>query len=84
MRKGRKFFTLAVIFCALAARAGAADFTVQRTFDDETDATPGDGVCASVNGVCTLRAAVQEEWKEPDTCDLNADGIYQADDRMFW
>ncbi|HEY6362936.1 MAG TPA: choice-of-anchor Q domain-containing protein, partial [Vicinamibacterales bacterium] len=60
MRDCRKFLTLAVLVCASAARAGAADFTVQPTFDDETDAVPGDGICASVNGTCTLRAAVQE------------------------
>lgn len=52
--------TAAALVCALAACADAADFTVKRTFDDETDAVPGDGICASISGVCTLRAAVQE------------------------
>jgi CSLREA domain-containing protein len=28
---------------------------------DEPDLVPGDGVCASASGVCTLRAAVEEE-----------------------
>ena len=27
---------------------------------DEVDASPGDGVCASASGACTLRAAIQE------------------------
>jgi CSLREA domain-containing protein len=34
-------------------------FTVTST-DDSVDATPGDGVCADVDGECTLRAAVME------------------------
>src|ERR1043165_4279589 len=36
-------------------------FTVNST-DDTADASPGDGVCetATGNGVCTLRAAIQE------------------------
>src|SRR5581483_10030916 len=38
-----------------------ASLTVNNT-GDEADATPGDGVCetATGNGVCTLRAALQE------------------------
>lgn len=41
--------------------AGGATFIVNNTADD-TDASPGDGVCetAAGNGVCTLRAAIQE------------------------
>src|SRR5262249_31170840 len=42
---------------AVAARAGT--FTVDSTLD-QTDAVPGDGVCASAGNVCTLRAAVME------------------------
>ena len=56
--------TAAVLVCAFAAYAGAADFNVQRTFDDETDAVPGDGICAAVSGICTLRAAVQNRTQE--------------------
>ena len=37
----------------------AATFTVNSTTDG-TDAAPGNGVCATAAGVCTLRAAVQE------------------------
>src|SRR5262245_38225391 len=37
----------------------AATFTVNST-DDVTDATPGDGQCATKAASCTLRAAIQE------------------------
>ncbi len=43
----------------LAAPASAATFTVNSTAD-ATDAAPGNGVCATSAGTCTLRAAVQE------------------------
>src|SRR5262249_47514094 len=39
--------------------ASAATFTVDSE-DDATDATPGDGQCATKAGSCTLRAAIQE------------------------
>lgn len=39
--------------------AGAAAFTVNSTADG-VDASPGNGVCATAGGVCTLRAAVME------------------------
>jgi len=41
-----------------AASAGST-FTVDSTAD-AVDASPGDGVCATAGGVCTLRAAIQE------------------------
>ena len=51
------------VFCALwlltAVPVFAQDFTVD-TFQDGVDASPGDGVCASVAGVCTFRAALEE------------------------
>src|SRR5579885_3023116 len=55
---------LASFFALLAlsvAPSVAATFTVNNTAD-VVDASPGDGVCetATGNGVCTLRAAVQE------------------------
>jgi hypothetical protein len=37
----------------------AADFLVD-DFREGTDANPGDGLCATAQGVCTMRAAVQE------------------------
>ncbi len=39
--------------------ASAADFTVNSN-GDGADALPGNGVCATVGGACTLRAAVME------------------------
>jgi CSLREA domain-containing protein len=41
------------------AAVPSATFTVNSTAD-ATDASPGDGVCATSSGVCTLRAAIQE------------------------
>jgi CSLREA domain-containing protein len=39
--------------------ASAATFTVTNA-GDAIDATPGNGLCATAGGVCTLRAAIQE------------------------
>jgi CSLREA domain-containing protein len=50
---------LCVCFAALPITAEAVTFTVNSTVDD-VDAAPGDGICATVGGVCTLRAAIQE------------------------
>lgn len=36
-----------------------ADFLVD-TYEDDQDAAPGDGICATVDGACSLRAAIQE------------------------
>jgi CSLREA domain-containing protein len=43
----------------LTAGAGAATFTVDSTVD-AVDGSPGDGLCATAAGSCTLRAALQE------------------------
>src|SRR5207247_9755677 len=54
---------------ALMGRADgtmAANFTVDSTAD-AVDARPGDGVCATLAGQCTLRAAVQEANARPGT-----------------
>jgi CSLREA domain-containing protein len=52
---------LLALFGGSASPGGisAASFTVDSTVD-AVDANPGDGVCATVDGGCTLRAAVQE------------------------
>src|SRR5687768_7403135 len=42
-----------------AQAASSADFVVTTTVD-AVDAEPGDGVCATAAGECSLRAAVQE------------------------
>src|SRR5687768_12251788 len=53
-------FTVTLLAVALApATAQAATFPVNTTFDG-TDATPGDAVCATATGTCSLRAAIQE------------------------
>ncbi|MCA9970856.1 MAG: CSLREA domain-containing protein, partial [Anaerolineales bacterium] len=51
--------------------ARAAGFTVNSTAD-AVDALPGDGICATSGGVCTLRAAIQEANATPgaDTVSL--------------
>lgn len=61
---------LLVLFSALGffvlyqGTASAADFTVNNN-GDATDANPGNGVCATAGGVCTLRAAVVESNAQP-------------------
>ncbi|MDJ0752085.1 MAG: choice-of-anchor Q domain-containing protein [Ardenticatenaceae bacterium] len=56
-----------------------ATFTVNSPLD-ATDANPGDGVCetGSGNGICTLRAAIQEAniWPGADTITLPAMTLY--------
>ena len=49
-----------------ASPARAATFTVNSTLDG-VDATPGNGVCATAVGTCTLRAAIQEANALPGT-----------------
>ena len=53
--------------------AHAATFSVNET-TDAVDASPGDGVCASAAGQCTLRAAIQESNASAgnDTINLSA------------
>jgi len=46
-------------FVVAGTPANAANFTVTSNLDD-VDAVPGDGVCATPTGVCSLRAAIQE------------------------
>jgi len=48
--------TLLTVFLSCA---NAANFTVNQTFDG-ADVTPGDGLCATGGGSCTLRAAIME------------------------
>ncbi|MBI4770350.1 MAG: CSLREA domain-containing protein [Chloroflexi bacterium] len=58
-----RLFSVAVLAAgslAAAPRAGIwATFVVNSTAD-AVDASPGDGVCATAAGECTLRAAIQE------------------------
>jgi CSLREA domain-containing protein len=57
--------------------ASASTFTVDST-TDAVDANPGDAVCATAGGACTLRAAVQEAngLPGPDEVDIPA-GTYR-------
>ena len=48
-----------VFLLVLAGTSRAATFSVNSTAD-AVDANPGNGVCATAGGVCTLRAAIQE------------------------
>ena len=57
--KSSLLFALALILMFAAPQARAATLTVNST-DDAPDALGGDGVCATSNGNCTLRAAIQE------------------------
>jgi CSLREA domain-containing protein len=70
VRRLRHWLVLALVAALLAAliplaapvpAVQAASFTVTTTADG-TDASPGDGVCETApdNGVCTLRAAIEE------------------------
>jgi CSLREA domain-containing protein len=62
---GNRLFYVVLILCTAAAvllmtqMAEAALFKVNST-EDFGDADPGDGVCMTLTGACTLRAAVQE------------------------
>src|ERR1700730_15246105 len=53
-----------VSFAAQEARAAGKTFTVNDT-TDAVDANPGDGICATAGGKCSLRAAVQEANATP-------------------
>ncbi len=51
---GSQAYTIIISACS-----GTQTFTVN-DLGDAADANPGDGVCATSGGVCTLRAAIQE------------------------
>ncbi|HEV3061112.1 MAG TPA: choice-of-anchor Q domain-containing protein, partial [Vicinamibacterales bacterium] len=54
-----KRLLIAAMVMAWPTGAAAATFLVNTTVD-AVDAVPGDGVCATIDGRCSLRAAVQE------------------------
>jgi CSLREA domain-containing protein len=79
LRPGTSFLPCALaagLSLGASAVAHAATFTVDTTAD-AVDAVPGDGICATAAGTCSLRAAVQEAnaLAGPDTIDLPA-GTY--------
>lgn len=53
------FLGMMVLGLLLTTPVRAVNVTVNSTAD-AVDATPGDGVCATAGGQCTLRAAIQE------------------------
>lgn len=67
--------TIAVAFALASVPTWAATFTVNNN-GDAPDAAPGDGICATVGGVCTLRAAIQEAnaLSGTDTIQFNIGG----------
>ena len=61
-KMGSRVLFLVWLACALilgAAGAEAATFTVNSTAD-LPDADPGDGICATCDGLCTLRGAIMQ------------------------
>jgi hypothetical protein len=54
-----RFVAVAATALLLSSASGAATFVVD-TFPDGVDVLPGDGVCATASGDCTVRAAVME------------------------
>jgi CSLREA domain-containing protein len=72
----------AVIGVVCVTTAETATFTVNSS-SDAPDANPGDGVCASSAGVCTLRAAIEEAnaLAGRDTINIPA-GIYTVTSRI--
>jgi CSLREA domain-containing protein len=69
-------FLVAMVLLGVPLGAAGSQFVVDSTAD-EIDAIPGDGVCASSSGGCTLRAAIMETnaTPGPDTIALPA-GVY--------
>jgi CSLREA domain-containing protein len=67
---------LSTVFLLAALDASAATFVVTNT-TDAGDATPGDGICSWMTGICTLRAAIQESnaWPGADVIQIAA-GTY--------
>ena len=60
--RSRRAFTCLAIFALTLGWPGlahAATFTVNSTAD-APDANPGDGICSTASGECTLRAAIEE------------------------
>jgi CSLREA domain-containing protein len=67
--------SIGVMFSADPAAAQTSTFTVDST-SDGADANAGNGVCATAQGVCTLRAAMEEAnlHRGPDAITFNIPG----------
>src|SRR5689334_3244819 len=57
---GRLLLLLAAFVAAPVMAAGPGAFVVTDAATDLGDKTPGDGICADINNVCSLRAAIEE------------------------
>jgi CSLREA domain-containing protein len=70
-------FLFSICLVILPITSEAATFNVNSTIDD-VDTVPGNGLCATAGGVCTLRAAIQEAnaLAGPDTIVLRAKKYY--------
>jgi CSLREA domain-containing protein len=64
MSRYAAFIVVVAVMGVICANAQAVTFVVNSTAD-EVDKNPGDGVCSTVGGTCTLRAAIQEANKLP-------------------
>lgn len=79
----RKLFlsvSLVIGFAALAlvgvvgAATNGSTYTVRYTHD-QIDSNPGDDICATSSGICTLRAAIMEANAHPGTDEIKIDKI---------
>jgi CSLREA domain-containing protein len=72
---------LSIALCIPVTPARAASFTVNSN-GDQGDASPGNGVCATAGGTCTLRAAIDETnaLSGPNTINIPAMTIILASD----
>jgi len=71
------FFVLGAGDPSLPPAYSAISFSVNTTVD-AVDASPGDGLCATASGQCSLRAAIQETNAQPGTDDIHVPtGTYQ-------
>jgi hypothetical protein len=61
-RPARLLLSLLALLAVAPAMAvtGPGSFTVTDSNTDLDDKTPGDGICADMNGICSLRAAITE------------------------
>lgn len=66
--------TLSLASPSLVGSAHAATFTVNDA-GDASDATPGDGTCATAGAVCTLRAAIDEANALAGADDIDLSGV---------
>lgn len=83
---------LALCLYSFSINANAAEFSVNDT-NDAVDANPGDGICATSSGGCSLRAAIQEANALPNedfiavpagvfTLTVGSNSIYQPQKRQ--